>query len=153
MSKKIIIIIMAMILFGSLMMAYRYYQKRYFSCSSQYYTNQKDLSMKAIVRMAFNGKQGVIVMSGEVKDEQGRHLALNRQMMFNFKVANSSYLMQSVKAIRENYDEVDDALMGQLINAFFYKENRVIQYKIARQPNGDLAVLSGKVPVAWCHNT
>lgn len=154
MSKKIIILmVMAMSLVGTAIVAYRIYHKRYFSCTAQYYTSYQNTHLKAIFRLVFNGTEGIAMLTGEVKDKMDRHLALNRQMIFHFTENQSRYLMQSVKEIRENYDEVNNELLNQLLNAFFYQENRSIQYRIDSQPNGDYVIANGKMPLAYCHHS
>ncbi|MBV4412159.1 hypothetical protein J0B02_04830 [Enterobacteriaceae bacterium YMB-R22] len=153
MSKKIFLFFLAFALINSLYITFRFYQKRHFSCSSQYYTSQKNISMKAIFRLVFNGSDGVATLTGDVKDEQGRHLALNRQINFTFKERNSIYFMQSVKTLRESYDEVDNETFRQLISAFFYEDRATIQYKIIPQPNGDFVVFNGVLPLAYCSRT
>lgn len=148
--KHLVLILLAVALSGGFF-AKRIYRRHYFSCTSQYYANQRNISMKAIFRMFFSGSQGIVSITGEVVDEQQRHLALNRQMLFSFAEHHSSYLMQSVKSLRESYDEVDNALLRRILNPFFIEEHQSIQYQIYQQPNGDYAIISGKLPVAYCH--
>lgn len=151
MIRKILFIILAISVFGSAGLALRLYQKRHFSCSSEYYTNMKSAHLKAIFRLVFNGDEGVATLTGEVKDELDRHLALSRQIIFTFKEQNSMYLMQSVKSTRENYDEVDNDTLSQFINTFFYEDRATIQYRITPQRNGDFVIFNGRLPLAYCH--
>ena len=151
MIRQVFSIILAIAVFGSAALALRFYQKRHFSCSAEYYTSLKNTHLKTIFRLVFNGNEGIATLTGEVKDEQGRHQALSRHIIFTFKEQSSIYLLQSVKSIRENYDEVDNDTLKQFMNAFFYEDRATIQYRITPQRNGDFVILNGRQPLAYCH--
>lgn len=153
-NKRIFIGLMfLMIVIAVFCYACRIYQRRNFCCTSQFYISQKNISMRAIYRMLFSGSEGIISITGEVVDEHKNHLALNRQIVFSFKERDNNYLMLSLKGIKESYDNVENALLKQMINPFFFDDNQSIQYQILPQANGDYVVFSGKLPVAWCHVT
>lgn len=151
MIRKMLFIILTITVFGSAGFALRLYQKRHFSCYADYYTNLNSSHLKAIFRLVFNGDEGTATLTGEIKDEQGKHLALSRQVLFTFKERSSIYLMQSVKSTRENFDEVDNNTLKQFINAFFYEDRATIQYSITPQRNGDFVIFDGRLPLAYCH--
>jgi hypothetical protein len=104
-------------------------------------------------RLVFNGDEGIAMLTGEVKDEQDRHLPLNRQMRFVFNENNSNYILHSVARIKESFDEVNDRLLSRLIASFYYEPNATVQYNIIKQSNGDYVVYEGKLPQAYCHNS
>lgn len=136
---------------AGLFFIYRTHQKRNFACSSQYYASQKDTYIKVIFRLFFHGKTGVVVLTGEVKNKEGQHLPFNRQMLFSFEINGDNYLLLSQKEIRESHDVVDNATLAPLLNAFYYEENRFLQYKITKQKNGNYIVSNGQFPLAYCH--
>lgn len=151
--KRILCGVMSLIILcAGFTCVFRIYQRRNFTCTAQYYSTQKNISMKAIYRLMFSGTEGIISITGEVVDEHKNHLALNRQMVFTFRERNANYLMHSEKGIRESYDEVDNGLLRKMINPFFLEENHTIQYLIQPLSNGNYIVFSGRLPVAWCRS-
>jgi hypothetical protein len=154
MNKKIygsIIIFIGMILVGYTL--YKKHQKHYFSCTAHYQVSHDNIYLRAMFRLVFNGDEGIAMLTGEVKDEQDRHLALNRQMRFVFSENNSNYILHSVVKIQESFDEVNDMLLSRLITSFYYEPNATVQYNIVKQSNGDYVVYDGKLPQAYCHNS
>lgn len=152
MSKWIVVSTIVIIsLLGLLFHKYRQYQRQHFSCTVHFQADYKNLYTRTILRLVFNGDEGIAILTGEVKDEQDRHLALNRQMLFTFRENNAHYIMTSQKGIRESYDEVDKDLLSNLLNSFYFEEGVSMHYYIVKQPNNDYVVINGKLPMAYCH--
>lgn len=154
MNKKIyccIIVLIGIILLGCFL--YNKHQRHYFSCTAHYQVSHDNIYLRAMFRLVFNGDEGIAMLTGEVKDEQDRHLPLNRQMRFVFNENNSNYILHSVARIKESFDEVNDRLLSRLIASFYYEPNATVQYNIIKQSNGDYVVYEGKLPQAYCHNS
>lgn len=134
----------------SLIIFYRYHQFKSFTCASNYYVSYKKNSLKALFRLVISGSEGIVVLTGEVQDEEGKQYALNRQMVFTFDKRGSSYLMHSEKAVKEYFDKVDHSLLEQLLNPFFYEEGKYVQYVIRPQSNGNYVIVLGRLPIIYC---